>query len=126
MYSAHLRDMYNFDPVAVERFLKEMRLLSAQGQTAAQAMMKSKLSPLPGIAATSANARGDDGDGNDEAENPALPSEGRAAAVAAENDADQKRDGSAGGPAGVDPPRGPQRYLRYLYLSSFVREPIMV
>ncbi|CAM9156065.1 unnamed protein product, partial [Hapterophycus canaliculatus] len=36
MYSAHLRDMYNFDPVAVECFLKEMRLLAARGQTAAQ------------------------------------------------------------------------------------------
>ncbi|CAM9869137.1 unnamed protein product, partial [Scytosiphon promiscuus] len=36
MYSAHLRDMYNFDPIAVECFLKEMRLLAARGQTAAQ------------------------------------------------------------------------------------------
>lgn len=36
MYSTHLRDMYNFDPVAVESFLKEMRLLAARGQTVAQ------------------------------------------------------------------------------------------
>lgn len=42
MYSTHLRDMYNFDPLEVERFLKEMRLLAVQGQTTAQAM-KSKL-----------------------------------------------------------------------------------
>lgn len=55
MYSTHLRDMYNFDPLEMERFLKEMRLLAAQGQTAAQAM-KSK--PAQGNGETGAQAVG--------------------------------------------------------------------
>ena len=48
MYSGHLRDMYNFDPSAVETFLKEMRVLAAQGQSVAQAM-RSKVLSLPDI-----------------------------------------------------------------------------
>lgn len=32
-YCAHLRDMYNFDPLAVDRVLKEMRSLAANGQS---------------------------------------------------------------------------------------------
>ncbi|CAM9362683.1 unnamed protein product [Ectocarpus sp. 4 AP-2014] len=61
MYSAHLRDMYNFDPVQVEGVLKEMRLLSAQGQTTAQAM-KTKIFPGTGDAA--GNHAGRRADGN--------------------------------------------------------------
>ena len=101
MYSAHLRDMYNFDPAAVEQFLKEMRLLSAQGQTAAQAM-KSKLIPLPGIVAANAHASGDEDEGNDGAENDKAGGRGT-------NDADRKGEGGACSPAGDDQPRGPQR-----------------
>lgn len=106
MYSAHLRDMYNFDPAAVEQFLKEMRLLSAEGQTAAQAM-KSKLIPLSGIVTnntnTNAHASGEDGEGKDEAE-------GRVAANSSNaNERDRKRGGAGNNPAGVDQPRGPQR-----------------
>ena len=37
-YSQHLRDMYNFDPSAVEKFLKEMRVLATNGQNAAYGM----------------------------------------------------------------------------------------
>lgn len=37
-YSQHLRDMYNFDPSAVEQFLKEMRVLAANGHNAAYGM----------------------------------------------------------------------------------------
>eukprot|EP00903_Cladosiphon_okamuranus_P010271 g9725.t1 len=102
MYSAHLRDMYNFDPSAVERFLKEMRLLSAQGQTAAQAM-KSKLIPLPGIGSTNTNtstntrASGEDNDENNEDE--------ERAAAGGTNDADGKRGGAACNPAGIEQPQ---------------------
>ncbi|CAM9151212.1 unnamed protein product [Ectocarpus sp. 12 AP-2014] len=60
MYSAHLRDMYNFDPVQVEGVLKEMRLLSAQGQTTAQAM-KTKIFLGTGDAAGNHAARRADG-----------------------------------------------------------------
>ncbi|CAM9143315.1 unnamed protein product [Ectocarpus fasciculatus] len=61
MYSAHLQDMYNFDPVQVEGVLKEMRLLSAHGQTTAQAM-KTKLSLGSSDAAGNhAARRADDG-----------------------------------------------------------------
>lgn len=103
--------MYNFDPAAVELFMKEMRLLSAQGQTAAQAM-KSKMIPLPGIVvATNAHASGDDHEGNghaNQAENAGLPSKEGAAADA--GDANGKREGAACSPAGSDQPRGgPQR-----------------
>ncbi|CAM9161347.1 unnamed protein product [Ectocarpus sp. 12 AP-2014] len=63
MYSAHLRDMYNFDPVQVEGVLKEMRLLSAQGQTTAQAM-KTKIFLGTGDAAGNhAATRADGGNG---------------------------------------------------------------
>lgn len=56
MYSAHLRDMYNFDPLAMERFLKEMRVLAAQGQTAAQAMKSKSVAQGQRIAGTGAHA----------------------------------------------------------------------
>lgn len=125
MYSAHLRDMYNFDPLAVEQFLKEMRLLSAQGQTAAQAM-KSKLISLPGIVATSASANayvkgGNDDGGSDEAkgEHTGLPNQGGAAAKG-DKDGEavgRKDQGGACGPAGIDHPRASQRcFIRSRYL----------
>lgn len=38
MYAANLRDMYTFDPAEVERVLKEMRILAANGQGSAQKM----------------------------------------------------------------------------------------
>ena len=111
MYSAHLRDMYNFDPAAVEQFLKEMRLLSASGQTSAQAM-KTKLVPLHGAVATNntqASGHDDDVDeGISEAENAGVPKEGGTGA-AGNRHADGKRDGCAGMPSGLDQPRGPQR-----------------
>lgn len=118
MYSAHLQDMYNFDPAAVDQFLKEMRLLSAHGQTSAQAM-KTKMIPLPGIVATNARASGhdDDNEGGGEAENAGLPREGGAGAKA-NSEAAGKRDGGAGIPAGgggVDQPRGSQRYLLQIW-----------
>lgn len=92
--------MYNFDPAAVEKFLKEMRQLSAQGQTAAQAM-RVKLAPLAGIVAANAHANG-----GVDGRNAGPPSEGGAAT---ENGADEKRKADACSPAGVDQPRGPQR-----------------
>eukprot|EP00752_Nemacystus_decipiens_P015606 g13929.t1 len=124
MYSAHLRDMYNFDPAAVEKFLKEMRQLSAHGQTSAQAM-KSKLMPLAGIFATETHVRGHDGEthvrghdgedggGKSEAESAGLPrEEGALLPAANSDDADGKRDVGGGVPAGVDQPRAPQRQKR--------------
>lgn len=58
MYSAHLRDMYNFDPLAMERFLKEMRLLAAQGQNVAQAMKSKPLAQGQQIAGDDARIAG--------------------------------------------------------------------